>query len=107
MSEEQRVERRRYDARKKIAILREHLENRVGIAELSRKYGIHPNMLYEWKKRLFEGALGVFENREERASNRSETRVKQLEQQLREKTDLIAEVVADNVRLKKTASGVV
>jgi transposase len=102
----EKVVRRRFDAGKKVAILREHLENRVGIAELARKYGIHPNMLYDWKKRLFEGALGVFEGREERNNGRAEARMKQLEEQLRDKSELIAEVVADNVRLKKTANGV-
>ncbi|MEW6509257.1 MAG: transposase, partial [Bacteroidota bacterium] len=35
-------------------ILRELLENKVQIGELSEKYGIHPNVVYNWKKTLFE-----------------------------------------------------
>ncbi len=43
-----------YSAKEKMMILRELLENKVQIGEISEKYHIHPNVIYQWKKTLFE-----------------------------------------------------
>ena len=52
--------RKKHTAESKVKIVREHLENKVSISELSERYGIHPNMIHKWKKELFEGALETF-----------------------------------------------
>ena len=72
----------------------------MSISELSRRYGVSPGMIYQWKKQLFEGAVDMFKQRG-RAGKRMADRVEQLEQKVRHRDGLISEVVADNVRLKK------
>jgi transposase len=46
--------RKHYSSTRKVEILREHLENGISISELARRYSIHPNMIHNWKKQLFE-----------------------------------------------------
>jgi len=53
-------ERKHYNPEQKVLILRELLENNVPVSELSEKYHIHPNDIYNWKKKLFESAADIF-----------------------------------------------
>jgi transposase-like protein len=43
----------------KVAI--EALQERESLSELSKKYGIHPNMITRWKKEFLERAPQLFE----------------------------------------------
>ena len=43
----------------KVAI--EALQERESLSELSKKYGIHPNMISRWKKEFLERAPELFE----------------------------------------------
>jgi transposase len=38
----------------KIAIVREHLLEKVPISDLCDCYGIHPSLFHTWQKQLFE-----------------------------------------------------
>jgi len=95
----------RYTAENKVKILREHIDNQVPISELSERYGVHPNMLYKWKKDLFEGAIETFNHKHKRGSNRKDLKTKALEEKLRKKDSLIAELLEENIKLKKNFNG--
>jgi transposase-like protein len=94
--------RQHYDAARKVEILREHLENSISISELSQKYDIHPNQIHQWKKQLFEGALETFSHKHNRKNNRQDQKITKLEHTLRERDNLIVDIMTDNVRLKKS-----
>ena len=98
-------QRKRYSATQKVEILREHLENQVPISDLARRYGVHPNLLHKWKKQLFEGAVESFGTKPQKHGQGQSVRVSQLEEKLKEKDSLIAEIMADNIRLKKKYNG--
>ncbi|HKB86488.1 MAG TPA: transposase [Ignavibacteriaceae bacterium] len=55
MAEEKR-ERKIYSPEQNVIIVRVLLENNVPISQLAEKYQVHPNDIYNWKKKLFEGA---------------------------------------------------
>jgi transposase len=38
------------------------LKNEETTSELASRFGIHPNMISNWKKALLEGAADIFEN---------------------------------------------
>jgi len=96
--------RRRYTAEQKVKILREHLDNQVPISELSKKYGIHPNMINRWKKALFEGAVETFTQKHSKRNGKSK-REEHLEQKIQNMRDVVTEISTENVQLKKKYNG--
>jgi transposase len=92
-------------AQEKVLVLRELLENQTPISQLAEKYGLHPNDIYNWKKKLFEGAEEIFGTRPSKNNNKTEEREKKLEEKLKCKDEVIAELVQENILLKKTYDG--
>jgi transposase-like protein len=98
-------QRKHLSPQQKVIMLREHLENQVPLSELSEKYDVNINLLYRWKKELFEGAAEIFTAKQKKLSA-SETRaIDRLTDKLRDKDKLIAELVQDNIELKKSLNG--
>jgi hypothetical protein len=60
-------------------------------------------MIHKWKKMLFENAVENFSSRQ--PSSGQSVKLQQLEEKLKDKDALIAEVLADNIRLKKKLNG--
>jgi transposase len=98
-------QRKRFSSKEKMIILRELLENKVQIGELSEKYHIHPNVIYNWKKILFEKGEKLFDDKKEKTNNKSEEKITRLESKLKDRNSLISEILEDNIRLKKTLNG--
>jgi transposase len=53
-------QRKHYTAEQKLMILQQLLENNIPISQLDEKYEVHPNDIYNWKKKLFESAIDIF-----------------------------------------------
>ncbi len=56
-----RRERRNFSGAEKMAILREHLIDKVPVSEVCEKHGFQPTLFYHWQKKLFEEGAVVFE----------------------------------------------
>ena len=99
--------RKHYTAEKKVLILRELLENDVPISELAEKYEVHPNDIYNWKKKLFESATEIFKpNNTTKGSKRYEQRkIEKLETKLRDRDEAIAMLLKENIEIKKNIFG--
>ena len=98
-------QRRNFSGTEKMAILREHLIEKVPISEVCDKYGLPPTMFYQWQKKLFEEGAAVFEHSRRKSSRQSsaETRkIELLEAKMREKNEVLAELMGEHVSLKKT-----
>ncbi len=96
------MERKRYSSEQKVSILREHIEKNLSIAEICDKYRIHPNQFYRWKKQLFESAVETFSTK--RSKDKNNKRINRLEEILKNRNEVIAELMEENLKLKK-ASG--
>jgi len=96
------LSRNQHTASKKVEILRENLENQVPISELSRRHGVNPSLINKWKKQLFEGAVDTFSRQHEKVKQGQNARIEHLEEKIKDKDSLIAEVLSDNIRLKKS-----
>lgn len=91
--------RKRYSAENKVSILREHLEKNISIADICEKYRIHPNQFYRWKKEFFENAVAIFSSK--RGRKKQDTTTIELEHKIKERNEVIAELLQENLKLKK------
>lgn len=101
-------ERKHYNPEQKVIIVRELLENNVPISQLAEKYQVHVNDIYNWKKRLFEGAKDIFQSKP--VSNQKQVSVEQkkiekLESELKDRDEAIAMLLKENIEIKKSIDG--
>ena len=97
--------RRRFTAEQKAAILREHLIDQVSVADLCDKHKIQPTLLYRWQKEMFENLPAIFERQ---SSSEAKTLARQnesLKAKIAAKDEVIAEIMADYIAVKKTIGG--
>lgn len=91
--------RNRYSAEQKVQILREQLENNQSVSDICEKYRVHPNQFYQWRKTFFEKAVEVFASNRDRSHE--QRRIEKLEERLRDRNEVIAELLQENLKLKK------
>jgi len=95
--------RRRFTAEQKAAILREHLIEKISVADLCDKHGLQPTVFYRWQKDMMENLVGLFERRDRGSrSQRFEEQIAALREKLARKDAIIAEIMEDYVAVKKT-----
>lgn len=92
--------RKRWSATEKLRIVLEGMEPGVEVSELCRREGVSPAMYYLWKRTLLGAAERIFVKRESKPSAKEE----RLSTELRRAKDVIAEITAENLDLKKTFS---
>jgi len=51
--------RRRWSPEEKRSMVEEAESPGMSVSSVARKYGIHPNQLFRWRRLLYEGALCV------------------------------------------------
>lgn len=94
------MSRKRYRPEQKIEILRELLENQTPMSELCDRYGVSPQMVYQWKKQLFEGGLSIF-SRKRSTEKHLNAKIEKLEHTLKIRDSVISELASENIRYKK------
>ncbi len=100
-----KTNRRNFSAQQKVQLLRQHLVEQTPISAVCDQNGIQPTQFYQWQKLFFENGPAAFE---QAGKGRKDSPVKKLERQnaqlqakLAHKDEVIAEIMADHVRLKK------
>ena len=98
-------QRRKFSARQKVKMLRQHLGEKVPISEVCDRNGISPTQFYQWQKVFFEHGTAAFERagngRKDSPDKKLEKKVSHLQTKLAHKDEVIAEIMADHVALKK------
>ena len=93
--------RRKFSSEEKVRILRRHLLEKVPLSDLCDEYGLHPTVFYRWQKTFFEKGAAAFENHGDARSQKLEKKVSTLQAKLAQKDEVIAEIMASHVALKK------
>jgi transposase len=99
------VERRRYwSPRQKQAMVEEAEQAGNSISSVARKYEVHPNQLFKWRRLLNEGAL-VAVGKEERVvpeseANKLRAQIRELQRLLGKKT-MEVEILKDAIEIAR------
>ena len=98
--------RRRFSAQEKVRLLRLHLVEKQPVSEICEQHAVKPNMFYRWQQQFFENGPAAFD---QAGNGRNDSQVKKLERQnahlqakLAGKDEVIAEIMASHVQLKKS-----
>jgi transposase-like protein len=98
--------RRQYTTEQKVAILREHMVDKVPVSEVCNKHGLQPSVFYQWQRQVLENLAGALAapapttgpgKREKELA----AEVAQLKAKLAKKDGVIAEIAAEYTQLKK------
>jgi transposase-like protein len=97
-----RKPRRSFTPQQKVAILREHLLEKVPVSEVCDKHGLVPTVFYRWQKELFEVAPELLAHKNRKPVSDALARQNEaLKAKLAHKDEVIAEIMADHIALKK------
>ena len=98
-----RKERKHYTAEEKVAILRRHLLDKVPVSDLCEELGLQPTVFYRWQKEFFENGAAAFQaaERPRRQAEEKQKRIEFLEKKVQTKDEVLAELMAEHIALKK------
>ncbi len=93
--------RRKWKASEKLRIVLAGMQPGVEVSELCRREGINPTMYYSWKKKLLSSAGKVFDDH----AGKRQAQEEKTQAELQRWKDVVAELTAENLELKKGLLG--
>jgi transposase len=97
-----RKERKNYTAEEKVAILKRHLVDKEPISSLCDELALQPTVFYRWQKELFENGAAAFQTKARPNHPAEQERIDYLEKKIHTKDEVLAELMAEHVALKKS-----
>jgi transposase-like protein len=94
-------QRKHYTAEEKVAILKRHLVEGVPISDLCDEGGLQPTVFYRWQKEFFENGAAALQQRGRTRHQPEQERIAYLEKKIQTKDEVLAELMAEHVALKK------
>src|ERR1043166_7825594 len=95
-------QRKHYAPEEKVAILRRHLLEKEPISKLCDELGLQPTVFYRWQKEFFENGAAAFQPKAGPNHSAEHERIDYLEKKIQTKDEVLAELMAEHVALKKT-----
>jgi transposase len=94
--------RKHYTAEEKVAVLRRHLLEKEAISKLCGELGLQPTVFYRWQKEFFENGASAFQTKAQSNPQPQQERIQYLEKKIQTKDEVLAELMAEHVALKKS-----
>jgi transposase len=94
-------QRRKFTVEEKVRILEEAREPNTTVSEVLRRHQVDQTTFYRWERQAKEGARTALEGRVRRNGKATDREIERLEQELEKKRRVIAEVVEENLELKR------
>lgn len=95
-----RKERRAWKPADKLRIVLESMNSDAKLAEICRREGLSPNLVYQWRKALLSSAEQIFARKTKDGG--ADPKIEKMEAENMRMKNVIAEVIAENLELKKT-----
>jgi transposase len=92
--------RRKWSAAEKLRVVLAGMQPNVSISDLCRQEGINATQYYGWRNQMMSSSGKIFEGQQGRRPAKEE----RLEAELRRLKNVIAEITAENLELKKGLS---
>ena len=73
-----KTKRNRYSAEFKAKVALEAIKGEKTLAELAAHYGVHPNMITNWKRQAIDNMAETFSSKAERSQKVDEAQLKEL-----------------------------
>jgi transposase len=96
-----RKPRKHYTAEEKVAILRRHLLEREPVSKLCDELDLQPTVFYRWQKEFFENGAAAFQTKGRADHEAEQHRIEYLEKKIQRKDEVLAELMAEHIALKK------
>lgn len=97
--------RRHFADDEKVAIIKQHLVDKVPVSDLCDQLDIYPNQFYDWLKKFFENGHLAFANnrkgRKTKEQNSKDEKIEKLEAKLQRKNEVMAELMEALTEEKK------
>jgi transposase len=97
-------QRRSYTPEQKVALLREHLVDKVPVSDICENNGIAVNLFYLWQKTFFENGQAAFtanDKRRKHDTDAKDRQIAELQAKLQRKHEVLSELIEEHVQLKK------
>jgi transposase len=97
-------QRRHFSPEQKVALLREHLVDKVPVSDICERTGIAVNLFYLWQKTFFENGQAAFtanDRRRKAATDAKDQQLADLQAKLQRKHEVLSELMEEHVQLKK------
>jgi transposase len=73
-----KTKRNRYSAEFKAKVALEAIKGEQTVAELGSRYGLHPNLITNWKRQAIENLAETFSTKAERIRTNDDPQIKEL-----------------------------
>jgi transposase-like protein len=96
--------RRHFSAEQKAQIVRRHVSGKEPISDLADEFELQPSQIHAWVKQVLDQAARAFDRSPgvRRADGAKERQIEQLQAKLVQKNEVIAELLEENLRAKKS-----
>lgn len=94
--------KRHFSSEQKFNIIKENITTGMCTSETIKKYGLAASLFYKWKEAFFVGAKNGFDAHNGKITKAEQRQIAALEKENQQMKEVIAEIVNENISLKKT-----
>ena len=93
--------KRTFSPAEKVAVIRMHLLEATPVSQICDELSFQPTQFYSWQKQFFENGQAAFQRDRKNRANPEAKKSEALEEKLRDRNEVVAELLQEHTKLKK------